>query len=168
MHDELTAVDIKKMREEIEYRKTVLTPKLKEALRNARELGDLSENFEYRAAKRDLSRNNSRIHYLEQMIKTAIIVSTGSKSADTVGLFDKVRLYIEEDEEEMEIVLVTTLRQDSLNNFISKESPLGKAVMGKKVGDRVLIEVNPSYSYYVVIRNIEKGKDDESLNISAF
>ena len=120
------------------------------------------------AQQRDLSRNNSRIHYLEQMIKTAIIVSTGSKSADTVGLFDKVRLYIEEDEEEMEIVLVTTLRQDSLNNFISKESPLGKAVMGKKVGDRVLIEVNPSYSYYVVIRNIEKGKDDESLNISAF
>ena len=102
------------------------------------------------------------------MINTAVIVSTGSKNADTVGLFDKVRLYIEEDEEEMEIVLVTTLRQDSLNNFISKESPLGKAVMGKKVGDRVLITVNPSYSYYVVIRHIEKGQDDESLNISAF
>lgn len=167
MHDELTKVDIKKMQEEIEYRKFTLMPQLKEAFKHARELGDLSENFEYRAAKRDLSRNNGRIRYLQMMIDTAKIVDV--KSSDgSVGLFDKIKLYVEEDEEDMDIVLVTTLRQDSLRGFISKESPLGKAIMGKKVGDRVLIKVDDSYSYYVVIKSIEKGEDDESLKISEY
>ena len=168
MHDELTAVDIKKMQEEIDYRKLVLAPQLKEALRHARELGDLSENFEYHAAKRDLNRNNSRIRYLQNMIETAVIISAGASDGDTVGLFDKIRLYIEEDEEEMEIVLVTTLRQDSIKGYISKESPLGKAILGKKVGERALVTVNPDYSYYVEIRAVEKGSDDESLEISPF
>lgn len=167
MHDELTKVDIKKMQEEIDYRKKVLMPKLKEELKSARELGDLSENFEYRAAKRDLGRNNSRIRYLQMMIDTAKIVST--KSADgVVGLFDKIKLYDEDGEEEMNITLVTTLRQNSLEGYISKESPLGKAIMGKKVGDRVLIKVNDKYSYYVKILSIEKGHDDESLKISEY
>lgn len=168
MHDELTAVDIKKMEEEIEYRKLVLAPQLKEALKHARELGDLSENFEYHAAKRDLNKNNSRIRYLQNMINTAVIISADNAKADTVGLFDKVTLYVEEDDEEMVITLVTTLRQDSIKNLISKESPMGKAVMGKKVGDRVSVVVSENYSYDVVIRKIEKGTDDESLEISPY
>ena len=102
------------------------------------------------------------------MIATAVVISAESGDADTVGLFDKIRLYMEEDDEEMEIVLVTTLRQDSIKGYISKESPLGKAIMGKKAGDRVLVTVNAEYSYYVEIRGIEKGTDDESLEISPY
>lgn len=168
MYDELTAVDIKKMQEEIDYRKLVLAPQLKEALRHARELGDRSENFEYHAARRDLNKNNSRIRYLQQMIATAVVISPKKEDSGTVGLFDKVRLYIEEDDEEMEIILVTTLRQDSIKGYISKESPLGKAILGKKLGDRVSVSVTPDYAYTVIIRGIEKGEDDESLAISPY
>ena len=167
MHDELTKVDIKKMQEEIDYRIKVLTPKLKEELSKARAQGDLSENFEYKSAKRELSRNYSRIDYLQRMIATAKVVSTDSAEG-TVGLFNKVCLYVEEDDEEMNIVIVTTLRQNSTEGFVSKESPLGKAIMGKKVGDRVTIKVNESYSYDVIIRSVEKGEDDESLAISSY
>ena len=167
MHDELTKVDIKKMQEEIDYRVNVLTPKLKEELSKARAQGDLSENFEYKSSKRELSRNYSRIDYLQRMIATAVVVSTDSDEG-TVGLFSKVKLYVEEDDEEIDIVIVTTLRQNSTEGFISKESPLGKALMGKKVGERVLIKVNDNYSYYVVIRAVTKGEDDESLTISSF
>lgn len=167
MHDELTRVDIKKMQEEIDYRKFELMPKLKEELKHARELGDLSENFEYRAAKRELGRNNSRIRYLQMMIDTAKIVDV--KSADgVIGLFDRIKLFDEDAEEEMEIVLVTTLRQNSLEGYISKESPLGKAIIGKKVGDRVLIKVNDKYSYFVKVLSVEKGHDDENLSISTY
>jgi transcription elongation factor GreA len=167
MHDELTKVDIKKMQEEIDYRIKVLTPKLKEELSRARAQGDLSENFEYKSAKRELSRNYSRIDYLQRMIATAVVVSTDSEEG-TVGLFNKVCLYVEEDDEEMNIVIVTTLRQNSTEGFISKESPLGKAVMGKKVGDRATVKVNDNYSYDVIIRSVEKGEDDESLDISSY
>ena len=168
MHDELTTVDIKKMQEEIDYRKLVLAPQLKEALRHARELGDRSENFEYHAAKRDLNKNNSRIRYLQQMIATAVVITPKAGDKDTVGLCDKICLYVEEDDEEMEIELVTTLRQDSIKGYISKESPLGKAILGKKRGDRVAVTVSDDYTYYVVIRRIEKGEDDESLAINPY
>ncbi len=167
MHDELTKVDIKKMQEEIDYRINVLTPKLKEELSRARAQGDLSENFEYKSSKRELSRNYSRIDYLQRMIATAVVVSTDSKDG-VVGLFNKVCLYVPEDDEEMNIVIVTTLRQNSTEGFISKESPLGKAIMGKKVGDRVPVKVNDNYSYDVIIRSVEKGEDDESLAISSY
>jgi transcription elongation factor GreA len=167
VHDELTKVDIKKMQEEIDYRIKVLTPKLKEELSRARAQGDLSENFEYKSAKRELGRNYSRIDYLQRMIATAKVVSTDSAEG-TVGLFSKVCLYVEEDDEEMNIVIVTTLRQNSTEGFVSKESPLGKAIMGKKVGDRVSVKVNDSYSYDVIIRSVEKGEDDESLAISSY
>jgi len=167
VHDELTKVDIKKMQEEIDYRIKVLTPKLKEELSKARAQGDLSENFEYKSAKRELSRNYSRIDYLQRMIATAKVVSTDSAEG-TVGLFNKVCLYVEEDDEEMNIVIVTTLRQNSTEGFVSKESPLGKAIMGKKVGDCVTVKVNDSYSYDVIIRSVEKGEDDESLAISSY
>ena len=166
MYDELTSVDLKKMQDEIDYRRLELRPKLIEDVKTAREFGDLSENFEYKSAKREKNRNDSRIRYLERMIKTAKVIDASSKS-DEIGLFDKVVIYIEEDEEEQTIELVTTLRQNALKGLISKESPVGKAVMGHKAGDRVRVEVNENYSYYIQIRSVEKGSDDDSLPISS-
>ena len=167
MYDELTAVDIRKMQEEVDYRRLELRPKLLEDVKTAREFGDLSENFEYKAAKREKNRNDSRIRYLERMIKTAKVIDAASKS-DEIGLFDKVTIYIEEDEEEQVIELVPTLRQNALKGLISKESPVGKAVMGRRAGERVLVEVSPDYSYYIQVRKVEKGADDESLPISTY
>jgi transcription elongation factor GreA len=167
MHDELTAVDIKKMREEIEYRVNVLHPQLIEDVKTARAFGDLSENFEYKAAKREKNRNDSRVRYLQNMIKTAKII-TGASKPDEVGLFDIVEIYFEEEAETQTIQIVTTLRQNALVDLISKESPIGKAVMGHKTGDRIRVEVNPEYSYYIVIRSVQKGVDDESWEISSY
>lgn len=167
MYDELTAVDIQKMEEEVTYRRLTLRPKLIEDVKTAREFGDLSENFEYKAAKREKNRNDSRIRYLERMIKTAKVIDAGSEP-DEIGLFDRVTIYIEEDDEEQTIQLVTTLRQNALKGLISKESPVGKAVMGHKTGERVTVQVNESYSYDIVIRAVQKGTDDESLPISSY
>lgn len=167
MYDELTEVDIRKMQEEIDYRVRELRPQLIEEVQTARAFGDLSENYEYKCAKQAKNRNDSRIRYLERMIKTATVIDVSS-NADEIGLFDKVTIYIEEDDEEQEIELVTTLRQNALKGLISKESPVGKAVMGHKTGDRVLVAVNPDYSYYIQIRKVVKGTDDESLPISAY
>ncbi len=167
MNDELTAVDIKKMEQEVEYRRLQLRPQLLEDVKTAREFGDLSENFEYKAAKREKSRNDSRIRYLERMIKTAKVIDASSNS-DEIGLFDKVTIYIEEDDEEQTIELVTTLRQNALKGLISKESPVGKAVMGHKKGDRVTVHVNENYSYDIIIRDVQKGSDDETLPISSY
>ena len=167
MYDELTEVDIQKMREELEYRERELRPKLIEDVKVARAFGDLSENFEYKAAKREKNRNDSRIRYLTRMISTAKVLE--DKSADgVVGLFDKVKIYIEEDDEERDIRLVTTLRQNAPEGLISKESPVGRAVMGHRAGDRVLVEVSPDYSYYIVIRSVEKGEDDGSIPIRGY
>ena len=166
MHDELTKVDIRKMQEEIDERKA-RNASLRENVRAAKELGDLSENDEYRSARREFNRNNSRIEYLENMIRTAIVIEDDSAD-DAVGLFDKVTIYYEDDEEERTIRLVTTLRNDVLSDFISKESPLGLALMGKKAGDRVLVKVNDRVSYYVLIKSIEKSDEDPDIPISAF
>ena len=167
MYDELTEVDIQKMREELEYRERELRPKLIEDVKVARAFGDLSENFEYKAVKREKNRNDSRIRYLTRMISTAKVIE--DKSADgVVGLFDKVKIYIEEDDEERDIRLVTTLRQNAPEGLISKESPVGRAVMGHRAGDRVLVEVSPDYSYYIVIRSVEKGEDDGSIPIRGY
>ena len=167
MYDELTQVDIDKMKEEITYRKTVLRPKLIEDVQIARGFGDLSENFEYKCAKRDKNCNESRIRYLERMIATAKGIESGG-SEDSVGLFDKVTLYNEKLQKEQVIQLVTTLRQNALKGLISKESPVGKALMGHKVGERVEVVVSPEMKYTVEIRAIEKGEDDASLDISAY
>lgn len=167
MYDELTEIDIKKMREEIEYRLGVLRPKLIEDVQTARGFGDLSENFEYKAAKQEKNRNDSRVRYLERMIKTAKVISGASKS-DEVGLFDAVEIFFEEDNETQTIRLTTTLRQDALLGIISPKSPLGKALMGHKAGDRVRVDVSEQFSYHVVVRSIEKGQDDESLPISSY
>ena len=167
MYDELTEVDIQKMKDEIDYRTRELRPKLIEEVKVARGFGDLSENFEYKAAKREKNRNDSRIRYLERMIKTAKVIDASS-NPDEIGLFDKVTIYIEEDDEEQTIELVTTLRQNALKGLISKESPVGKAVMGHKKGDRVTVHVNENYSYDIIIRDVQKGSDDETLPISSY
>lgn len=167
MYDELTEVDIKKMQEEVDYRFQVLRPEMIEDVKVARAFGDLSENFEYKAAKREKNRNDSRIRYLENMIKTAKVISGGSKDGE-IGLFDIVEIFFEDENETQKIQIVTTLRQNALKGLISKESPVGKAVMGHSVGERVQVEVRSDYSYYVIIRTVEKGTDDESLPISAF
>ena len=167
MYDELTKVDIQKMKEELEYRLTKVRPAILEEVKFARSHGDLSENAEYHAAKRERGKNESRIRYLRNMIKTAIIIDTKSDD-DTVGIFDTVTYYIEEDDCEEQVKIVTTLRRDPERRIISKESPLGNALMGKKVGDRVCVNIDNRYSYYIVIRNIEKGEDDTSLEIRKF
>ena len=167
MYDELTPIDIKKMQDELDYRISVLRPKIIEEVKFTRSFGDLSENFEYHAAKRERGKNESRIRYLRNMIKTAIIIDTKSDD-DVVGLFDTVTFYVEEDDCEETVRLATSLRRDPFQSIISKESPLGSALMGKKVGDRAEVKVSAEYSYYIVIRKIEKGQDDDSLEIRKY
>ena len=167
MHDELTANDIKKMEEELEYRKLVLRPQILDDVKTARSFGDLSENFEYKEAKRAKGRNDSRIRYLEAMIKTAVIIDTDSEEG-TVGLFDKVTVYIPDDDEEESYQIVTNVRYDVSAGFVSKESPFGKAVMGKKVGDTCSVHVSEDYSYDVIIRSIEKMEDDDSAPLASY
>lgn len=167
MYDELTAVDIRKMEEEIAYRKNVLAPELGAELRRTREFGDLSENAEYKEAKRAKRKNESRIRYLENMIRTANVIEI-KKADDEVGLFDHVVIFNEKMQAQKEIQIVTTLRQNALLGYVSKESPLGGALMGHKVGDRVLVNVNEAMSYYVKIISITKGEDNTDLPISGY
>ena len=167
MYNELTKNDIKKMREEIEYRKIVLRKELLEDVKEARAHGDLSENFEYHAAKKEKNKNESRIRYLERMIKTAKIVSDESKE-DEVGLNNTVHLYFEEDDEVEVFKLVTTVRGNSLKGLISTESPIGKAILGKKAGDRVFIRASGDAGYYVVIKEIENTVDDGSDQLRSY
>ena len=167
MRNELTKKDIELMRQELEHRRFVLRPQLIQAVKEARAFGDLSENFEYKAAKQEKNKNASRIRYLENMIKTAVVIEDKS-TADTVGLYDKVTIYLEEDDEEETMQIVTTVRQDALRGLVSKESPVGSAQMGKKAGDRVYVQVNRDYGYYAVIRAIEKGQDDGSVELNGF
>ena len=155
MYDELTEVDIKKMQEELDYRIFEFRPKCIEDIKTARAFGDLSENFEYKSAKREKNSNESRIRYLERMIRTAKVVKRIQKD-DEVGLFDKVKIYIEEDNEDRDIQIVTTLRQDPTKGLVSKESPVGKSLIGHKKGDRILVKVNKDYSYYVIIKSIQR------------
>ena len=164
MNDELTAVDIKKMEEEIRYRQLELRPKILEDVKTAREFGDLSENFEYKAAKQAQNRNRSRIRYLERMIKSAHVIEDRA-GADEVGLFDKVELYFEDDDDTDTIQVVTTVRCDPLSGRVSCKAPLGKAVLGRKQGERVTVTPDDGDSYTVVIRSIEKQQDDGSGNI---
>ena len=167
MYNELTEVDIRKMQEEIDYRTRVVRPKCIEDLKTARGFGDLSENYEYKAAKQELRRCDSRLRYLKKMIATAKVIRADGREG-VAGLFDRVEIEYEEDGEVETITLMTTLREDAVHGIISKESPLGKAVMGRRVGDRVIVRVNDDISYPIIIRAIQKGSDDESLPISSF
>lgn len=167
MREQLTESDIKKIREEIEYRKLVVRKEAIEAVKEARAQGDLSENFEYYAAKKDKNRNESRIRYLENMIKNARVVSDKSGS-DEVGLNDTVTLYFEDDDEEEVYRLVTSIRGNSLKGLISIESPLGKAVRGHKEGDSVYVRLGENAGYSVVIKKIEKTGEDDADRIRSY
>ena len=167
MNNELTREDIKKMQEELDYRRIELMPEILEEVKRTRAFGDLSENFEYKAAKQAQNKNRSRIRYLEGMIKTAHIIDDRSGN-DEVGLFDKVEIYMPEDDETEIIQVVTTVRCDPRKGLISKESPFGKQVLGKKVGDSFTVQVNEKYSYTAQIRSITKQKDDGSAPLLEF
>ena len=163
MYDELTKQDIAKMQAELDERNRLM-PELIEEVKRTRAFGDLSENFEYKAAKRAKNRNGSRIRYLENMIKSAHIIDSDS-AEDEVGLYDKVEIYIPEEDETQIIQVVTTIRTDPLKGLISRESPFGKAILGKKAGDSFTVFVNESYSYEAVIKSITKCEDDGSSPI---
>ncbi len=167
MRERLTKSDVKKIEEEIEYQKLVVRKEAIEAVKEARAHGDLSENFEYHAAKKDKGKNDSRIRYLERMLKTAEIISDESKE-DEVGINNTVTVYFEEDGEEQVFRLVTSIRGNSMKNLISTESPMGRAILGHKAGDRVQIKVNENYSYYVVVRKIENTEEDENDAIRGY
>lgn len=167
MREQLTRSDVRKIEEEIEYRKLVVRKEALEAVKEARAHGDLSENFEYHAAKKDKNKNESRIRYLERMLKTAVIVSDSSRE-DEVGINNTVTVYFEEDDEEQVFRLVTSIRGNSMKNRISTESPIGKAILGHKVGDRIQIKVSEDYSYYIVIKQIENTSEDAEEGIRKF
>ena len=168
MHDELTKKDIELMQQELDDRILNQRPVLIEEVKRCREFGDLSENFEYKEAKRAKNRNESRIRYLQNMIKTAHVIDEAPKQESVVGLFDKVELYFEEDDETQTIQIVTTIRTDPGSGLISKESPLGRAVLGRKAGERVMVKVNEQYVYPVVIRTVQSAEDDGSAPILPF
>ncbi len=160
MREKLTENDVKKIQEEIEYRKLVVRKEAIEAVKEARAQGDLSENFEYQAAKKDKNRNESRIRYLERVLKTAVIVSDKSE-AGVAGINNRVTVYFPDEDEEETYKLVTSIRGNSLEGHISTESPLGKAIFGHRAGDRVQVHVSDSVSYEVEIRNVEDTTDDD-------
>ncbi len=167
MHNALTQKDLTLMEEELQYRRVQLRPKLLEAVKEARAFGDLSENFEYKAAKQEKNRNESRIRYLENMINTAVVITDRSQ-AGTVGLYDRVTLFLEDDEELQVLQVVTTVRQDALHGLVSRESPIGRALLGKREGERIYIQVSPSDGYYAQIRKIEKEGDDGAIPLRQF
>lgn len=167
MYDKLTKGDIKKIEEEIEHRKLVVRKEAIEAVKEARAHGDLSENFEYHAAKKDKNKNESRIRYLERMLKTAVIVEDSSRE-DEVGINNTVELYYEDDDEVETYRLVTSVRGSSINGRISIESPIGKAILGHKLNDRVYVKVNDNFGYHVVIRSIVNTQEEEGEKIRSF
>ena len=159
MHDELTAQDIAMMQKELDHRKLELMPELIEEVKRTRAFGDLSENFEYKAAKQAQNRNRSRIRYLERMIKSAH-VSEPKAGADEVRQFDKVELLFEDDEDTETVQVVTTVRCDPLSGRISCKAPLGKALLGRKAGDEVSVTTEEGGSYTVRIKSITKEEDN--------
>ena len=163
----LTQSDVEKIKEEIEHRKLVVRPEAIEAVKEARAQGDLSENFEYYAAKKDKNKNEGRIRYLERVLKTATIISDESAD-DEVGLNNTVQVYFEDDDETETFKIVSTMRGDSISGWISGDSPMGAALMGHKVGDRVEVKVNEKVSYYVVIKSIENTGEEETDTIRTF
>ena len=167
MREKLTKSDVEKIREEIEHRKLVERKELIEAVKEARSHGDLSENFEYHAAKKEKNRNESRIRYLERMLKTAVIVEDESKE-DEIGLNNTVEVYSEDDEEVETYRIVTSVRGSSLNGLVSIESPLGKALLGHKEGDRVFIKVNDDFGYYVIVKKVIKTQSEDEDHIRSF
>lgn len=167
MYDKVTEDDIKKMKEEIEHRKLVVRKEAIRDVQEARAHGDLSENFEYKAAKQYKNQNESRIRYLEKMIKTARVIEDDAIEGE-VGLNTQVVIYLPEDDEEETYKLVTTVRADSTKGRISIDSPLGKALMNRKVNEKVSVSISETFSYDVIIRKIEKLQEDEVGELRKF
>ena len=167
MGEKLTKKDVERIEEEIMHRKLVVRKEALEAVKEARAQGDLSENFEYTAAKKEKNRNESRIRYLERMLKNATVISEESAD-DCVGLNDTVILYFEDDEDDETYRLVTSIRGNSLEGRISIDSPLGKAISGHRIGDRVLVTVEGRGGYYVTIKAIDKTGDDGSDQLRSY
>ena len=160
LHEKLTESDMKKIQEEIEYRKLVIRKEALESVKEARAHGDLSENFEYKAAKQYKNKNEGRIRYLEKLLKNAEVIEDHAEF-DEVGLNKLVRIYIPEDDEEEEYKVVTSIRGNSVKGYISIESPLGKSLLGHKVGEYVYVRVNEAYGYEVKILEIRESSDEE-------
>ncbi len=169
MHNDLTRKDLELMKKELDERRIVLRPQLLEQVKIARAFGDLSENFEYKAAKQEKNKNESRIRYLENMIRTAHVIDDddGGRTGG-VGLYDKVTVLVEDEGSVETYQIVTTMRQDALHGLISRESPVGKALLGAKEGDRVHIQVDESFGYDMLIQKIEKGEDDGSIPLNKY
>ncbi len=164
MNNKLTRKDIEEMQAEIDRRKLVERPKLLEEVKETRAQGDLSENFEYHVAKRAKNQNESRIRFLERMIKTAKIIEDDA-AANEAGINKKVTLYIPDEDEEEVYTIVSTMRQDSLKGLISVESPLGKALLKHKAGDTITVRVSKDYSYQAVIRKVEESQEAEDASL---
>ena len=167
MNDELTAQDIQKMQAELDDRRLRLMPELIEEVKRTRAFGDLSENYEYKAAKQEQNRNKSRIRYLERMIASARVIEDHS-SADEVGLYDRVTVRMVELGKEKVFQIVTTVRCDALKGLVSKESPVGKAILGRKVGDTVTVRGSDTNSDHAEILSIGKQADDGSAPLRSF
>ena len=163
----LSAERLKELQDELTYLKTVREKEVADQIKEARSFGDLSENFEYYAAKREKNKNESRIRFLERMIRTAEIISEES-GEDEIGVNNTVQVQFEEDGSVETYKIVTTVRGNSLEGLISTESPIGRALLGHKVGDRVLVQVNHTFSYYVIVKKIEKTVDDGSDRLRSF
>lgn len=166
MHNELTKKDIELMEQELTHRLTVLRPKLIEEVKTARAFGDLSENFEYKAAKQEKNRNESRIRYLQNMIRTAHIVKE-APAGEGAALYDKITVTMPGGKSAVYQV-VTTMRTDPLHGLISMESPVGKALLGRKAGDTVHVQVDEKTGYDMVIESIEKGQDDSAIPLNSY
>lgn len=161
MYEKLTKKDIELMEAELEDRRLNIRPKIMEEVKRCREYGDLSENYEYKAAKQEQRRNDSRMRYLQNMIKTAQIIDETPKGCG-VQLYDRVTVWLPEEQREMVLQVVSTVRTDPMQGRVSLESPLGKAVLGAKVGDTVRVQVSESFGYPVQIRAVEPAQDDGS------
>lgn len=167
MYDKLTRGDLEQMKKELDYRRITLRPQLLEAVKEARAFGDLSENFEYKAAKKEKNANESRIRYLERMMETAVLIEDTS-AEDEIGLYDRVTVFCSDIDEEEVYQIVTTMRENTLKGLISRESPVGRALLGHRAGDTVTIHAGNGYSYEMEIRKVEKGTDDGSIPIARF
>ena len=164
MNNKLTRKDIEEMQAEIDRRKLVERPRLLEEVKETRAQGDLSENFEYHVAKRAKNQNESRIRFLERMIKTAKIIEDDA-AENEAGINKRITLYIPEDDAEEVYTIVSTMRQDTLKGLISVESPLGKALLHHREGDTVTVHVNSGFSYQAVIRKVEDSEDAASASL---
>lgn len=166
MYDELTKQDILDMEREIDERRK-LRSKIHDDVVMARGYGDLSENAEYREAKRQKNKNEGRIRYLQNMIKTAKVID-GGNNENAVDYFDKVTLLFEDTGESEEIIVSTKMRVDATKGVISRESPLGSAIFGKQVGDRIFVDVSPEIQYYVKIIDLKKGNQTIDIPLNKF